>query len=341
MNRRFSIVVCLVALVVLTAALTASAESAEIVDQTGRTVLIEGPIDRIASVYGAGTFYVYTLGAQDRLVAGWYLGVKGLAQASEAMFRLEPRLADLLLFGDPNVEELVSRGVQLVLVDGSRHGAFAEQMTDLGVPVIQYLVETPDALKEAVRLTGAALGSDVTARAESFVADYERVSASVHESLTGIATEERARVLFLGTDPQKVASGDMYQTRLIEAAGGVSVTAELFGYWNEVGLEQILLWNPDVIFIPPYGALQPVDLLENADWGAIAAVREGRVYRMPRLIAPMDTPVPESLLGIVWMADILYPDSVTLDLVDEVVHFYSTYYGYDLTDDELALLTAR
>jgi len=339
MNRR-SLIVIGVALALVSVVFSTAAEFVELVDQTGRTVFIEGPIDRIASVYGSGTYYVYALGAQARLVAGWYVGVKGLSQASEAMFRLEPRLADLLLFGDPNVEELVARGVDFVMVDGSRHGAFAEQMTDLGIPVLQYLVETPEALKEAVRLTAAALGDEATERADRFGGDYERVFASVEESLAGIPFGERTRVLFLGTDPQKVASGEMYQTYLIEAAGGVSVSAELTGYWNEVGLEQILLWDPDVIVIPPYGSVQPSDLLENADWAAIAAVRDGRVVRMPRLIAPMDTPVPESLLGVVWMANVLYPDLAPFDLAGEAIGFYSTYYDYELTESELDLLTS-
>jgi len=312
-----------------------------VTDQTGAVVRIEGPVERIASVYGAGTYYLYTLGVADRLVAGWYLGVKGISQAPEALFRLEPRLEDLLLFGNPNVEELVARGAQLILVDGSRHADFAAQMGELGVPVLQFLVETPEALFDAVRLIGEALGDETTARAEAFIADYERVFATVREDLASLPAEARARVLFLGTSPLSVASGEMYQTDLIEAAGGLLVSAELFGYWNEVSLEQILLWDPDVILIPPYGSVQPSDILENLDWQTVRAVRDGRVHRMPRLIAAMDAPVPESLLGVVWMADLFYPGLVSLDLAEEAVHFYATYYGLTLADEDLSLLTAR
>ncbi len=313
----------------------------EIVDQTGTTVRVPLPVERLVSVYGAGTFYVYALGAADRLVMAWYIGVKGIANASEAMFRLEPRLEDLLAFGDPNVEEIVARDAQLVLVDGSRHGAFAGQMAELGVPVIQYLVETPDALKAAVLLTGRALGPEALERANVLLNDYDRLFSAVTSDLESLTPDERVRVLFLGTDPLKVASGDMYQAHLIAAAGGVSVSQELTGYWNEVNLEQILLWNPDVILIPPYGPVQPADVLENPDWAAIGAVRNGRVHRMPRVIAPMDTPVPESLLGVAWMASAFYPDLIRLDLETEVDRFYAFYYGYDLTEAELEHLVGR
>lgn len=318
-----------------------SALAVEVMDQTGTTVRIEKPVERIVSVYGIGTYFLYALGVEDRIVGGGYVGVKSAGQASATLLRLEPRFEELFLFGDPNIEEILDRDPQLVLADGSRHGAFAEQMADLGVPTIQYLVETSDALKAAVRLTGRALGEDATERAENLIGEFERVGAAVGEDLADIDGEQRVDVLFLGTSPLQVASGAMYQTELIEAAGGRSVSKDLVGYWNEVNLEQILLWNPDVIVIAPYGPVQPADLLGNPDWSSITAVRDGRVARMPRLVAPIDTPVPESLLGIVWMAETFYPDWVTLDMREEGAAFYEAFYGLELTDEELDLLSGR
>jgi iron complex transport system substrate-binding protein len=315
-------------------------EPIELTDQAGVTVTIVPPVERLVSVYGSGTFSIYALGAGDRLAMAWYVGVRGIAQASEALRRLEPRLEDILNFGDPNVEEMIARDADLILVDGSRYGAFADQMNELGVPTLQLLVETPEALMESLALLGRALGEEATQRAAALSADYDRVTTAVQDSLADLQTPDRVRVLFLGTDPLTVASGDMYQTLLIEAAGGVSVTEDLVGYWNEVNLEQVLLWNPDVIVIPPYGPVQPEDLTGSPDWQAVRAVQTGRVHRMPRVLAPMDTPVPESVLGVLWMADILYPGCVALDLADEARRFYATYYDYALTDAEIEQLTS-
>jgi iron complex transport system substrate-binding protein len=333
-------VVLVLAGILLGLGVTAS-EVVELIDQTGAVVRIDGPVDRIVSVYGIGTYYLYALGAADGLVGGGYVGVKSVAQAADAILRLEPRFEELFIYGDPNVEEILRRDPQLVLVDGSRHAAFAQQMTDLGVPAIQYLVETPEEFAEALRLTGEALGSEASARAEAFLAELDRVLEQVEEDLADVADDERVRVLFIGTAPLQVATGAMYQTDLIGLAGGLSVTSDLVGYWSEVNLEQILLWDPDVIVIPPYGPVQPADLIENPDWASIEAVRSGRVYRMPRLMAPMDTPVPESLLGVVWMAGVFYPGLVSLDLADEAARFYADYYSFDLTEEDLALLVGE
>jgi iron complex transport system substrate-binding protein len=336
--RSRKLMVAVACLVVMLGASVWAAD-VEVTDQTGATVVISQPVERIASVYGMATYYVYALGAGDRLVAAWYIGIKGISQASDAMFRLEPRLEEILSFGDPNVEELASRGVDLVLADASQHAAFAEQMADIGVPVIQYRVETPDELRAAMALTGYALGGDARRLSAQYTYDHVRIFGTVAADVAGIPDSERLRVLFVGTSPLSIASGEMYQSLLIEAAGGVSVSSDLVGYWNSVNLEQILVWNPDVIVMAPYGNVQPDDLLTNPDWQSVKAVQDGRVYRMPRVIAPNDTPVPESLLGLLWLENLLYPDRVSLDFPAEVEHFYSTYYGYTLNDDELSQLT--
>ena len=310
-----------------------------VTDQSGRSITIPLPVEAIVSVHGLGTYYVYALGAGDRLAIAYYIGVRDLSSASEAMLRWEPRLPEILSFGDPNIEELVASGAQLVLADGSQHEAVAEQLRELGIPVVLYQAETPDEMKEAVMLTAQFLGPNAETKANAFIADYDRMVDAVSMDLASLDEDVRARVLFIGTSLTKVISGEMYQTYLIEAAGGISVSSELFGSWNEVNLEQILLWDPEIIVIPPYGPIQPADILENPDWQSLDAVQSGRVYRMPRMIAPMDTPVPESLLGIAWMAKTFYPELVTLDLAEEVVRFYANYYQFTPTDEELAQMT--
>lgn len=328
-------------LTLLAFAVACSAQSdVTILDQSGRQVAISQPIDTIVSIHGIGTYYVYSLGGGDRLTLAYYVGVKTLSGASDTMRRWEPRLPELLSFGDPNIEELVASGAQLVLADGTQHVPVAEQLTSLGIPVVLYQAETAEALKDAVSLTGEILGPDAVSKADAFIAEYDRIVDSVSADVSSLDDGDHVRVLFLGTSPTKAISGDMYQTVLIDAAGGRSVTEDLFGAWNEINLEQVLLWNPDVIIIPPYGPVQPADLLDDPDWQALDAIQAGRVHRIPRLIAPMDTPVPESLLCIAWLAKTFYPDLVTIDLAAETANFYREYYQLTLTAEEINKLAS-
>lgn len=334
MRGRKSLVACGAVIGVI--ALAVGGIGREVVDQLGNVVEIPESLSRVASVYGIGTFYVYALGEGERLTVAWYVGIKTVEKATPAMLRLEPRLPEILSSGDPSIEGILLLDPDLILCDWTENASFAAQAALVGIPVIQYEAETPEEVRELMRITAQVFGNEATA--EAFSADYERVLDTVATAVAGLPEQERVRVLYLGTGVDCVASGDMYQRHLIEAAGGICVSSDLVGSWNTVGLEQILVWDPDVILIAPYGTVETVDVLHDPTWRAINAVQTGRVYKMPRLFAPWDTPVPESILGVAWMAEQFYPSASSVDFDAEVLHFYTEYYGFDLTDSDWSVL---
>jgi iron complex transport system substrate-binding protein len=319
--------VWVVAALVGALSMLASAETVTVIDTAGRTVDVVQPVEHIASAYGIGTYYVYALGAGDRLVAAWYVSVKSASQAPTAYSVIEPRLSELLCSGDPNVEDLVARGTDLVIADAGKYAAIADQMQSLGVPTLLFAPETAQGVVDMTLSLGSALGDEAQARADGLAADFYRVYGRAAVASTAIAADARPRVLFLGTSLSSVASGAMYQTDLIKEAGGVSVSADLVGSWNTVNLEQILAWNPDVIVIAPYGNVKVADVTGSADWQSVSAVQSGRVFKMPRIFGPMDTPLPESLLGVEWLSAAFYPDRGLFDVRADALAFYQTYYS--------------
>ena len=327
--------VLLVSVLVFLFGVSALAGTVTVVDQTGRTVRVTQPVTRVASIYGISTYYVYALGAQDKLVMAGYIGVRSADKAPRALRAIDPDLAKKISFGSPNVEEIASLSPDLVLSNPLKDKGIAPLLTELGIPTIEYVPESLDKVKEAMLLTGKVLGGDADTRAQAFARDYDRIIAEVSKAMSGKAP---ISVYFCGTNKLRVASGDMYQTEMIELAGGRSVSKNLKGYWNNVNLEQVLSWNPQVIVIAPYGKVTPNDILNDPDWQSITAVKSGRVYKMPRVIAPWDAPVPDSLVGILWLAEVLHPGAVSLDLAAEFKNFYSTYYGYNLSEEEVAQL---
>lgn len=73
---------------------------------------------------------------------------------------------------------------------------------------------------------------------------------------------------------------------MIDAAGGISASAELSGYWNDINIEQVAVWNPDLIIVPPYGGASVGAITENPEWQIIDAVMQGQVFLMPKLVVP-------------------------------------------------------
>lgn len=102
------------------------------------------------------------------------------------------------------------------------------------------------------------------------------------------------------------------------------------GAGNEVDLEQILLWDPEVIFFAPDSCY--ADIADAAQWQSISAVAEGKYYETPYgwLSSP---PSVQRYLGMLWLGELLYPDYTESDLQEEVTAYYKLFYGCDLTEE--------
>ncbi len=309
-------------------------------DQAGNQVEISLPVRRVISAYGPVTSIVYSVGAEDRFVSASYLGARD-PLGSSVMEKMDPRFPGIK--GDEsfsqsefNIEEAATLDPDLILANA--RSSWLDAAAQLDIPVFLYDPETLERLKEAVLLTGQIFGPKSTAQAEAWARYFESVTERIGNQVDDIPEEERWDVLFTGTEPLRVASGNMFQSYIIEAVGSNSVTSELEGYWNNVNLEQVLLWDPDVIIVPPYGGASVEAITESQEWQILDAVQAGRVYRMPKLVAPWDTPSPDSILGIIWMGQRLYPEQVNLDCATEAQYFYNTFFDYEITEEELAIV---
>ncbi len=311
-----------------------------ITDQAGNLIEITQPVQRVISAFGPATSIVYSIDAEDRLVAASFTGA-GDPQGASVMERIDPRFPNLVsddFFSRQNfnIEEAAMLDPDLIL--GSARSAWLDVVDQLGINVFLMDAETPQQLQESVLLMGQIFGPHAYAQAQAWVAYYDFIIDEISGQLGELSPDERVSVLFTGTEPLRIASGDMYQTDIIKAAGGISVSADLIGFWNDVNLEQIAIWDPDIIIVPPYGGASVEAITESSEWQLLSAVQNERVYRMPRLVAPWDTPGPDSVMGIVWLAEKLNPDLIALNCATEAVYFYNTFLNYAITGEEVAAI---
>ena len=104
----------------------------------------------------------------------------------------------------------------------------------------------------------------------------------------------------------------------------------------EVSLEQILVWDPEVIFV---GRQYSPDLvLKDPRWRDVSAVRTGRVQVIPDGVFYWDSS-SEGVLLLQYMAKILHPALFQdIDLEREVRDYYRAFYGYPLSHEEVVRL---
>jgi len=121
-----------------------------------------------------------------------------------------------------------------------------------------------------------------------------------------------------------VAGGIGIQNDLISLINAVNPAGDIPSKNPDVSLEQILVWNPDVIFIWGNTRYSAADILGNTQWRFVRAVREGRVYKAPGWSTWSPRLAPVAL----WMAMKTYPAYFRGVDMDRIVDdFYREVFG--------------
>ncbi|MGL6173848.1 MAG: ABC transporter substrate-binding protein [Cellulosilyticaceae bacterium] len=309
------------------------AETITITDQLGRQVEIPKKVERIVSSYYITSSLLIALGAEDRVV-----GVEMKADTREIYKKAAPQFLDLPGIGTAktiNVEEVLALNPDVVIMP-YRLKEFIPQFEALNIPVIAVEPESFENFLECVELVGTAIGEEE--RAKDLVT-YYRTNVEEVKTLTE-NVEERPKVyLSGGSSYLTTCTSNMYQNDMIEIAGGENVSKELQdGYWANVSVEQILMWNPDVIYSVGYASYGLADVTGDAKLAGVEAIKNGNVGLFPSILEPWDYPTPSSILGILWLVNQLHPELYSIEqYTEEAENFYETFFDIEVTPEEMGL----
>lgn len=315
-------------------------------DSTGRTVTVPAEVTRIAVSGPLSQVYILPL-AEDLLV-----GVSN-AFASDAEKYLPDTLLNLpeigQLYGgkgEMNLEALLAAAPDVVIDIGETKSGTKEDLDALteqtGIPFV-HIYATVDTAAEAYRTLGGLLGREE--QAEELAAWCEETLGTMEDLMARVdAGGARKSLLFcLGdTGTNVMAQGSFHADTINYMGDNLAVIEDVVssGGGNESDLEQIMLWDPDVILFD-YTSIYD-DVAGLPEWQAVTAVSQGRYYKTPYgpygwLSSP---PAVQRYLGLLWLGDLLYPEYVSYDLQEEVTEYYALFYGCELTDAMYAELTA-
>ncbi len=120
--------------------------------------------------------------------------------------------------------------------------------------------------------------------------------------------DKRPRAYY-GRGPQglQTALGGSINAEVMEFLGARNVAGAVRGGLVQASLEQVLGWDPEVIFTNDPNFYR--DVWSDARWSAIAAVRAKRVHLSPHLpFGWFDFPPGANrIIGLYWAGKILYP----------------------------------
>jgi iron complex transport system substrate-binding protein len=102
----------------------------------------------------------------------------------------------------------------------------------------------------------------------------------------------------------------------------------------------VLLWNPDVIIT--IDAEFAAAVRGDPAWAAVKAVRDNNVHLSPRLpFGWVDFPPgPNRLIGLWWLARLLYPQRFPEDLRTRTREFHARFYHVTPSDAQIEQVLA-
>jgi iron complex transport system substrate-binding protein len=180
-------------------------------------------------------------------------------------------------------------------------------------------------------------------RAEKLAAYTEQKMATVSAMVAKIPEDKRVNVYYaegntgLATDPEA-----SHHAEVLKFAGGknvANVQAKSGQGMSPVSMEQVLAWNPDLILVSSStgGDKNYQTILNDPAWSKIKAVKDKKVYITPLLpFGWFDRP-PNIMraLGTEWLANLLYPEYVKIDLNKETKDFFKLFFNLDLSDQQV------
>ena len=183
--------------------------------------------------------------------------------------------------GELNLETLLGSGAQVVIDVGEPKDTIVEDLDALqeqtGIPFV-HVSATIETMGDAYRKLGELLGMEE--EAETLAAYCDETYAMVKDVAEHV---EKANLLYITGDAglNVIAQGS-YHAEIIDLLSNnlaVVDSPSSKGTGNEVDMEQLMLWNPDVILFAP-----------DSVYASVGMIRCGRASPPPRTAATMRPP---------------------------------------------------
>lgn len=244
-------------------------QTVEYIDDTGRTVAIEGTIETIVSLSPANTEILFAIGAGDMIVGD-----------TEYCNYPEEAVAIENVGGYSTVD--VERVIELepdVVFGTTGHEEVRDQLSEAGIPVILFEAVDIERVYDNIRTVGEVMG--LKAEADTLVEDMMGTIAEVESDTAGI-TEKKTVFYMLWNDPPMSAGPNTFIDSVITLAGGTNVAGTAETAWPMYDMETLITLNPDVIILAPHGSsgMTSEQLLSDPDYATISAVVNGNVFEL-------------------------------------------------------------
>lgn len=317
-------------------------EAREVIDMAGRRVSVPDTIKKVFSGSPPATYMIYVM--DPTLLAGLNFPLSQM----EKRF-LSPIIDTIPVIGGwfgqgrtPNLETLLSVKADLMVIWMWKAASTNEKVEELAarlrLPLVYITVNHLTDYPEAFRFLGELLGRPKRARE---LCEYATKALSPLKPLaSGIPDGKKISVYYAeAPDGLSTECDKSLHAELINLAGGRNIyqcePKNDYGM-ERISIEQVMAENPNVIVAQEKEFVDRV--YTDPRWQSISAVKNRRIHLIPRLPFNWFDRPPSfmRILGVRWLANILYPEHFPIDLAGETREFYDLFLGIRFDDAALS-----
>ncbi|GHT49031.1 ABC transporter substrate-binding protein [Spirochaetia bacterium] len=244
---------------------------------------------------------------------------------------------------DFNYEEAAKMGAQIVIDCGDPFPKIADDMEGitekLGIPSI-HITAKLSSTPQAFRTLGKVLKREE--KAEALALFCEKTINHLNDVVEKTGGKKVSALYCMGREGLNVLSAGTIHSEVLDAITDNKAVVDnpaSRGSGNEANMEQINLWNPQVILFAQTSIYD--DAANRAEWKELDAIKNKRYYKVPDL--PYNwmgsPPSINRFLSMLWLCSILYPQYTDYDLYTEVKEYYKLFYAYELTKEKFDEIT--
>ncbi len=320
-------------------------------DMDGHTVTIK---KQVKTVYITGmtplpAVYRYYKGSAEGLVA---IPQDSKDMLSKSVFK--DIFADLLTVPSDsansgatvNVEAILKANPDVVFITGGYEDSY-KALVNAGLTVVAFTTAmTKDCnamstVEQWLQQIAKVFGD--TDRSDALIKENNKALTEITNITKTIAEKDKPKAIIifaLSDNKMTVAGGGHYSDFWLGSTGAINAAAELDKI-QPVNIEQIMKWNPDIIYITNFNTAMPEDIYNNKikgfDWSEVKAVKNKQVYKIPLGSYRWYAPSLEGSLMLKWMAAKNHPKLfASTDIKKEFSGFFSSFYNWKLTDEQIA-----
>lgn len=318
------------------------ARAASVRDGAGRDVPVPASVTRVFPAGPPAAIQLYTL-APD-LLLGW----PRANRAEEREFLL-PGIGDRPEIGritgrgnSANLEAVLQLKPDLIVDAGSTGRTYVELAERVqgqtGIPYA-LLDGRFGAIPESYRILGRLTGR--SERAETLATWCETTMATIRGRIAGIPADKRPSVYYArGPRGLETGLGGSINVETLSFLGARNVADQPGAGLAQVSLEQVLAWDPEVIVTIDLAFSERVR--QDQAWAGVRAVKAGRVHLSPKIpFGWVDFPPSVNrMLGLWWLAKLLYPQAFPEDIRGIARDFHTLFYQVTPSEPQLDRILA-